>query len=77
MDHVGLLIFFSLVGAFICAKARVASGAVAFSLVAVVLFVSTPLGSGLPGAVTQFLTAVNSASTPVLTKQTHDREAVG
>lgn len=64
---VGLLIFFAVVGAVICAKARVASGAVVFSLVALVLFVTTPVGAGLPGAVSGFLTAVDTASTPVLT----------
>lgn len=68
MESVGVLIFFSLVGSFICAKARVAAGAVVFALVALVLFVGTPAGQGLPGAVAGFLQAVNSAATPAFTK---------
>ena len=49
MDSVGALILFSILGAVICAKARVAGGAVVFSLIALVLFVSTPAGSGAAG----------------------------
>jgi hypothetical protein len=75
MGSVGLLIFFAVVAAFICAKARVAAGAVLFSLVALVLFISTPVGSGLPGAISGFLTAVDRAATPPLTVE--GSEAVG
>lgn len=63
---VGVLIFFALVGAFICARARVAGGAVVFSLAAFVLFISTPAGAGLPGAVSDFLSTIDQASTPAL-----------
>lgn len=63
---VGVLIFFALVGAFICARARVAGGAIVFSLVAFVLFISTPAGSGLPGAISDFLSTIDQASTPAL-----------
>lgn len=66
MQNVGILIMFSLLGAFICAKARVPAGAVVFSLIALVLFVSTPAGSGLPGAVTNFFDTVDDATTPTL-----------
>lgn len=59
---------FAIVGAFICAKARVAAGAVVFSMVALVLFVSTPAGSGLPGAVSGFLSTVDESTTPPLTR---------
>ncbi len=45
---VGALIFLAIVGSFICAKVRVAGGAVVFALIALVLFVTTPLGAGLP-----------------------------
>ncbi|OLT01441.1 hypothetical protein BJF90_32020 [Pseudonocardia sp. CNS-004] len=38
----GVLIFFAVLGAFICAKSRVAGGAVVFSLIALVLFIGTP-----------------------------------
>lgn len=65
MASVGLLIFFALVGAFICAKARVAGGAVVFALVALVLFIGTPAGAGLPGAVSDFLGAISQASKPL------------
>jgi hypothetical protein len=65
MGNVGVLIFFAVLGAFICAKARVAAGAIVFSLIALVLFISTPAGSGLPGVVGNFLSVVSQASQPV------------
>lgn len=68
MESVGVLIMFSILGAFICAKARVPAGAVVFSLIAVVLFVSTPAGSGLPGVVAGLMDTVDGATTPALTK---------
>ncbi|WP_300007473.1 hypothetical protein [Pseudonocardia sp.] len=68
MDNVGVLIMFALLGTFICAKARVPGGAVAFSLLALVLFISTPAGSGLPGAVAGLLDTVDQSTTPVLKK---------
>lgn len=66
MENIGLLIAFSVLGAFICAKARVPAGAVVFSLIGLVLFVSTPAGSGLPGAVSGFLDTVDNSTTPTL-----------
>lgn len=62
---VGVLIFFAILGAFICAKARVAGGAVIFSLIALVLFIGTPVGSGLPDAVGAVLESVSKASQPL------------
>ena len=50
MQSVGALILFAVLGAVICAKARVAGGAIVFSLIALVLFVSTPAGAALPQA---------------------------
>lgn len=67
MESTGLLIVFTILGAVICAKARVAGGAVVFSLLALVLFISTPAGSGLPGAVSDFLGTLNDSATPPLT----------
>ena len=64
--NVGVLIFFAIVGAFICARVRVAGGAVVFALIALVLFVTTPLGAGLPGAVASFMSTVSHATGPVL-----------
>lgn len=66
MSNVGVLIFFAIVASFICARVRVAGGAVIFAAVAVLLFVTTPLGAGLPGAISSFLNTVSHASTPVL-----------
>jgi hypothetical protein len=60
------MILFSILGAVICAKARVAGGAVVFALIALVLFVSTPAGSGLPAAVSGFVSTVDGAATPAL-----------
>lgn len=65
MPGAGILIFFAVVGAVICAKARVPGGAVAFALIALVLFIGTPAGAGLPGMVSDFMTAVGSASEPL------------
>ena len=66
MPNVGVLILFAIVGAFICAKARVAGGAVIFAALAVIMFVATPVGAGLPGAVSSFLSTFDHAATPVL-----------
>lgn len=65
MGTVGLLIFFAIVGAAICAKARVAGGAVVFALLALVLFIGTPAGAGVPGMVADFLSSVGAASKPL------------
>ncbi|ALE74383.1 hypothetical protein AD006_25300 [Pseudonocardia sp. EC080610-09] len=66
MGSVGVLILFMVIGAVICAKARVAGGAVAFSLVALVMFIATPVGSGLPDAIGTFVSAFDQAATPAL-----------
>jgi hypothetical protein len=62
---IGVLIFFAVVGAAICAKVRVAGGAIVFALVALVLFIGTPAGAGLPGMVSDFLSTVSQASQPI------------
>lgn len=67
MDGVGILILFALLGALICAKARVAGGAIVFALLGLALFVATPAGEGLPGAVATFMSSVEEATSPVLT----------
>ncbi len=69
MQSVGALILFSVLGAVICAKARVSGGAVVFSLIAMVLFVSTPTGRALPEAVSGFVSTVDDAATPALTEK--------
>ncbi|NMH91643.1 hypothetical protein HF519_08605 [Pseudonocardia bannensis] len=63
------MIFFALAGAFICAKARVPSGAVAFTVVALALFIATPVGQGVPDAVAGFFSTVDDAATPVLNQE--------
>jgi hypothetical protein len=67
MHSVGVLLIFAVLGAAICAKARFAGGAVLFALVALVLFVATPAGQDLPGAIARFFSSVDKAVTPVLT----------
>lgn len=69
---VGVLIFFAVVGAVICAKARVPGGAVVFALIGLVLFIGTPAGAGLPGMVSDLLSSISEASQPLT-----DGEAVG
>ena len=66
MSSVGILILGALLGAFICAKARSAAGAVVFSLIALVLFIGTPVGQGVPGAIGEFVATVDQATTPAL-----------
>ena len=43
-----------------------AGGAVVFAALAVIMFVATPVGAGLPGAVSSFLSTFDHAATPVL-----------
>lgn len=69
MSSVGLLILGAILGAFICAKTRSAAGAVVFSLIALVLFIGTPVGQGLPGAISSVMSTVDRATTPALTEE--------
>ena len=73
MGNVGLLIVFAIGGAVICARARVPGGAIVFALVALVLFIGTPAGSGLPDAVSTCMSVVDTASDPL----TGESRAVG
>lgn len=72
MQSVGVLILFSILGAVICAKARVAGGAIVYSLIALALFVSTPAGSWLPHVLSGFVSTVDDAATPALTDTTRE-----
>jgi hypothetical protein len=67
MSGIGLLILFAVLGAFICAKTRSAAGAVVFALIALVLFVGTPVGQAVPGVVGRVMSTVDQATTPALT----------
>lgn len=73
MGSVGLLILFAIVGAAICAKARSALGAIVFSILALILFISTPVGDGLPGAIESFMSGFDQAATPALNGQQPQR----
>lgn len=66
MPSPGVLIFFAIVGAVVCGRARVPGGAVLFGVLAVVMFVATPAGAGLPGALSGFLSSLDHVATPVL-----------
>ena len=78
MGSVGALILFSILGSVICAKARVAGGAVVFAMIGLTLFVSTPTGRALPEAVSGLVSTVDDAATPALVEQTTTaREPVG
>ena len=77
MHSVGAMILFSILGAVICAKARVAGGAIVFALIGLVLFVSTPAGSGLPAAVAGFLSTVDGAATPALNGEPREAAVPG
>lgn len=66
MPATGPMILFAIRGAFICAKTRSATGAMVFSLIALVLFVGTPVGQAVPGAVGRVMSTVDQATTPAL-----------
>ena len=65
MSTAGVLVFFAIIGSVICARARVAGGAVVFAVIATVLFVGTPIGSGLPGAIASFVSTIGQAAQPL------------
>lgn len=70
---IGVLIVFAMLGAVICAKSRSAGGAVVFAGVALALFIATPVGAGLPGVLSDFVSAVSQAAQPL----TNGSKAVG
>jgi hypothetical protein len=73
MGTIGVLIAFALVGALICAKSRSAGGAVVFAGIALALFIATPVGAGLPGMLSDFVSAISQAAQPL----TNGSKAVG
>jgi hypothetical protein len=73
MGTLGILIVFALLGSVICAKSRSAGGAVVFAGIGLALFISTPVGAGLPGMLSDFVSAISQASEPL----TGGSEAVG
>lgn len=73
MGTIGVLIAFALVGSLICAKSRSAGGAVVFAGIALALFIATPVGAGLPGMLSDFVSAISQAAQPL----TNGSKAVG
>ena len=57
---------FCALGVFVCVKSRAAGGAVVFALIGALLLLATPLGGGLPGALSGFVWTVDQASPPAL-----------
>jgi hypothetical protein len=69
MPSVGIVILLSIAAAVLCVKARAAGPAAVFAALSVVFVVSTPVGSGVPGAVARLFSVVDSATAPVLTHE--------
>lgn len=67
MSAIGLLIFFSLIAAYVCGRAGSAGGALLFGVIGLLMFVNTPAGAPLPGHLVSFLQTVNKTTTPHLT----------
>ncbi|MBN9759864.1 hypothetical protein Ae406Ps2_6344c [Pseudonocardia sp. Ae406_Ps2] len=67
MSAIGIVIIVLLIAGIALARAGAAGIGLLFLAVALVLFVNTPAGSGLPSAVGTFFSSVNEAATPVLT----------
>ncbi|MBN9102919.1 MAG: hypothetical protein J0I49_33220 [Pseudonocardia sp.] len=65
MGTLGILIVFALLGSVICAKSRSAGGAVVFAGIALALFIATPVGAGLPGVLSDFVSAISQAAQPL------------
>lgn len=65
MGTLGILIVFALLGSVICAKSRSAGGAVVFAGIALALFIATPVGAGLPGMLSDFVSAISQAAQPL------------
>ncbi|KAA1019035.1 hypothetical protein FVA95_23530 [Pseudonocardia sp. EV170527-09] len=72
MGGVGVVLLVLVAGAVICAKARSAGGAALFSVVAAVVFIATPVGQGVPGAIATFVSAFDQAATPALNQQSNE-----
>jgi hypothetical protein len=69
MPSIGLLLLFSIAAAWMCIKSRAAGPASVFSALALVFFVSTPIGSGLPDAIGSLFSTMDHATTPALNRE--------
>jgi hypothetical protein len=63
---IGAFIALSVLAAVVCGRAGSGGGVVLFVGLALVLFVSTPMGAGLPGAVLDFFAEFSDATEPTL-----------
>lgn len=63
---IGAFIALALVAALVCGRAGSGFGVVLFAGLALVMFISTPTGAGLPGAVLDFFAAFTEATEPTL-----------
>ncbi|BBG03934.1 hypothetical protein C8E95_2288 [Pseudonocardia autotrophica] len=77
MGGVGVVLLVLVAGAVICAKARSAAGAAAFTVIAAVVFVATPVGQGVPDAVATFISAFDQAATPALNRTPAEHASTG
>lgn len=62
----GVIILILVVAAFALAKAGSGGLSLVFAVVAVVVFINTPAGSGVPGGVADFFRTVSTATDPTL-----------
>jgi len=65
-QSVGLVIFFAFVAGLFCARVGSVSGTALFWGMALLLFINTPAGAGLPGVVERVMRAVNETVLPAL-----------
>jgi hypothetical protein len=72
MEAVGIVIVILLVAAFALGKAGSGGMALLAVLVAAGLFVMTPAGRPVPGAIADFVNGVNEATTPMLNRPAGD-----
>lgn len=72
MEAVGIVIVILLVAAFALGKAGSGGMALLAILVAAGLFVMTPAGRPVPGAIADFVNGVNEATTPMLNRPAGD-----
>jgi hypothetical protein len=68
MEIAGVVIVIALLAAVVCGKAGSAGGALFFLALALVVFINTPAGAGLPGAIGSFLDSINQATSPALNR---------
>lgn len=69
MNLLAGLIVFSALGAWLSARQRAASAALAFGVIGAVLFCATPLGAGLPVLVNGIVTGTAGAGAELVDKQ--------